>query len=167
MPGSHGIKIVRCGSKWSLTKQIFTMRGNSTQYQPSQYQQSLRSPTSMSDSRTGRASPGLGNSMPEARPASYPQRPYSPQRPTQYDTAPYTKPGVDYGRPPVPSSYSTSTPTSAFSSDSIITTTTTTGRKNAWIEEARESTANFKKNGSPLPLVWVRVLSPKVDVGGR
>ncbi|KAJ8595015.1 hypothetical protein M405DRAFT_418668 [Rhizopogon salebrosus TDB-379] len=138
------------------------MRGNSpqyqpSQYQPSQYQQSLRSPTSMSDSRTGRASPGLGNSMPEARPASYPQRPYSPQRPTQYDSAQFTKPGVDYGRPPVPSSYLTSTPTSAFSSDSIITTTTTTRHKNAWIEEARESTANFKKNGSPLPLVWVLI----------
>ena len=28
--------------------------------------------------------------------------------------------------------------------------------KTSWIESARESTANFKLHGSPLPLVWVR-----------
>jgi len=51
----------------------------------------------------------------------------------------------------------------AFGSESTITTTK---HKNSWIEEARESTAHFKKHGSPVPLVWVRASFSNV-VDGR
>ncbi|OJA20950.1 hypothetical protein AZE42_03499 [Rhizopogon vesiculosus] len=141
-------------------------------YQNSQYQ-SMRTMTSAAESRSGRASPaGFNNSMPESRPAPYQQRPYSPsnQRSPQYDNAQYPKPALEYGRPQVPGSPpvpgSFPTPMSALSSDSSFTpmsalsrdsSFTTTRHKNSWLEEARESTANFKKHGSPLPLVWILV----------
>lgn len=104
--------------------------------------------------------------MPEPRPASFQQRPsYQAPRPAQYETSQYTKLPHEYGRPPVTSSYeygrppatgpyAASAPAPAFSSDSTITTTR---HKSSWLEESRESTLNFKKNGSPVPLVWVLI----------
>lgn len=84
--------------------------------------------------------------MPEARPASYQQR---AARPAKYDNSPYAKPAPIYGPPPVASSYPGPMP--AFGSDS------TPMHKSSWLEEARESTANFKRNGSPVPLVWILI----------
>ncbi|KAG1774755.1 hypothetical protein EV702DRAFT_484134 [Suillus placidus] len=126
---------------------------------PVQYQSSR---TSISSSTTHSNSAAFGSLMPEPRPAPYQQRPsYQAPRPAQYETSQYTKsaheygrlPAVtsshEYGRPPVTGSYAPPMP--AFSSESTITTTK---HKSSWLEEARESTANFKKNGSPVPLVW-------------
>lgn len=90
--------------------------------------------------------------MPEARLASYQQRPsYQAPRPAQYETSQYTKPVHEYGRSPA-SSYPPPLP--AFGNDS---TTAPTRHKSSWLDEARESTANFKKHGSPVPLVWVLI----------
>jgi hypothetical protein len=143
----------------SLTNQYFTMRSST----PTQFQSSR---TSISSSTTHSTSGAFGSSMPVAHQPSYQQRPsYQAPRPAQYETSQYTKPVHEYGRPPVASSHeygrfpapsSYAAPVPAFGSDSTITTTR---HKVSWLEEARESTANFKKNGSPVPLVWVRVLS--------
>ncbi|KAG1759953.1 hypothetical protein EDD22DRAFT_110045 [Suillus occidentalis] len=128
---------------------------------PTQFQSSR---TSMSSSTTHSTSGAFGSSMPAAHQPSYQQRPsYQAPRPAQYETSQYTKPAHEYGRPPVASSYeygrapalsSYAAPVPAFGSDSTITTTR---HKTSWLEEARESTANFKKNGSPVPLVWVLI----------
>ncbi|KAG1774736.1 hypothetical protein EV702DRAFT_1122413, partial [Suillus placidus] len=80
-------------------------------------------------------------------------------------TSQYTKPSHEYGRPPTslheygrpsvtPWSYHDAPRTPASSSYSTITYMR---HKSSWLEEARESTANFKKNGSPVPLVWVLI----------
>ncbi|KAG1740160.1 uncharacterized protein EDB91DRAFT_1248481 [Suillus paluster] len=94
-------------------------------------------------------SAGFSTLMPEARPAPYQQRPYQPPRP-QYDTSPYAKPAHEFGRSPV----AYPVPLPEFNNDPPITPTR---HKSSWLEEARESTANFKRNGSPVPLVWVLV----------
>ncbi|KAG2363589.1 hypothetical protein BDR07DRAFT_1483563 [Suillus spraguei] len=116
---------------------------------PTQFQSSR---ASISSSTTRSNSATFGTLMPEARPTPYQQRPsYQSPRPAQYETSQYTKPAYEYGRPPVTGPYAAPVP--AFGSDS----TTTTRHKNSWLDEARESTANFKKNGSPVPLVWVLI----------
>lgn len=125
---------------------------------PTQFQ-STRS--SISSSTTHSNSAAFGPSMPEARLTSYQQRPsYLAPRPqlAQYETPQYPKLGHEYGRPPPTVSYA-APPPPVFSNDSPVTTTK---HKSGWLEEARESTTNFKKNGSPVPLVWVRVVSIEV-----
>ncbi|KAG2072049.1 hypothetical protein BDR04DRAFT_1097325 [Suillus decipiens] len=127
---------------------------------PTQFQSSR---ASISSSTTHSNSATFGTLMPEARLTPYQQRPsYQAPRPAQYETSQYTKPAYEYGRPPVTSSYeygrppvigSYAAPVPAFGSDS----TTAARHKNSWLDEARESTANFKKNGSPVPLVWVLI----------
>ena len=134
----------------------------------------MRSPNQMPEPRSGRSSPapgfgntrgapapGFGNAMPEPRSPSYQQSSYpsySAQRQTNYEsqTSQYSKSTHEYGRSPLPGTYPARG--GSLSSES---TTTITKRKNSWLEEARESTANFKKNGSPIPLVWVRASSLK------
>ncbi|KAG1720398.1 hypothetical protein EDB19DRAFT_2029883 [Suillus lakei] len=118
---------------------------------PTQFQSSR---TSISSSTAHSNSAAFGTLMPEARPAPYQQRPsYQAPRPAQYETSQYTKSThSEYGRAPVASSYPAPLP--AFGNDSTIATTR---HKSSWLEEARESTANFKKNGSPVPLVWVLI----------
>ncbi|KAG1894940.1 uncharacterized protein F5891DRAFT_700820 [Suillus fuscotomentosus] len=126
---------------------------------PTQFQSTR---TSMSSSTHSNPA-AFGTLMPETRPAPYQQRPsYLAPRPlaSQYETSQYTmtKPAYEYGRPPATSSYPPPMP--AFNNDSTITTTTTTittRHKNSWLDEARESTANFKKNGSPVPLIWILI----------
>ncbi|KAG2143471.1 uncharacterized protein EDB93DRAFT_1252074 [Suillus bovinus] len=120
---------------------------------PTQFQ-STRS--SISSSTTHSNSAAFGPSMPEARLTSYQQRPsYLAPRPqlAQYETPQYPKLGHEYGRPPPTVSYA-APPPPVFSNDSPVTTTK---HKSGWLEEARESTTNFKKNGSPVPLVWIFV----------
>ncbi|KAG1866033.1 hypothetical protein F4604DRAFT_1928350 [Suillus subluteus] len=127
---------------------------------PTQFQSSRTSISSSPHSNPA----AFGNLMPEPRPASFQQRPsYQAPRPAQYETSQYTKLAHEYGRPPVTSSHeygrppvtgSYTAPAPAFGSDSTITTTR---HKISWLEEARESTLNFKKNGSPVPLVWVLI----------
>jgi hypothetical protein len=134
---------------------------------PTQFQSSR---SSISSSTTHSNSAAFGTLMPAA-PQSYQQRPsYQAPRPAQYETSQYTKPAHEYGRPPVTSSHeygrppitsSYAAPVPAFGSDSSITTTR---HKSSWLEDARESTANFKKNGSPVPLVWVREVSINVTI---
>ncbi|KAG1816351.1 uncharacterized protein BJ212DRAFT_1480799 [Suillus subaureus] len=129
---------------------------------PTQFQSS-RMPISSSNSHSN--SPTFGNLMPEPRAAPFQQRPsYQAPRPAQYETSQYPKLAHEYGRPPVTSSYeygrppvtgSYPAPAPAFGNDSTVITTTR--HKSSWIEEARESTLNFKKNGSPVPLVWILV----------
>jgi hypothetical protein len=118
----------------------------------------------MSSGNTQYNSAPFGGLMPEARLTSFQQRPpYQAPRPTQYETSQYTKLAHEYGRspvaspheygrPPVTSSYPAPAP--AFGSDPTIATTK---HRSSWLEESRESTLNFKKNGSPVPLVWVLV----------
>jgi hypothetical protein len=135
---------------------------------PTQFQSS-RPP--MSSGNTQYNSAPFGSLIPEARLTSFQQRPpYQAPRPAQYETSQYTKLAHEYGRspvaspheygrPPVTSSYPAPVP--AFGSDPTIATTR---HRSSWLEESRESTLNFKKNGSPVPLVWVRVASIEVII---
>ncbi|KAG2354147.1 hypothetical protein BDR07DRAFT_1483579 [Suillus spraguei] len=108
---------------------------------PTQFQSSR---ALISGSTTQSNSAAFRTSIPEAR-----QRPISNPA-YEYGRPPVTS-SYEYGRPPVTGSYAAPVP--AFGSDS----TTTTRHKNSWLDEARESTTNFKKNGSPVPLVWILI----------